>query len=66
MGKRWSSPIKPGTALTVNPLTGASSASTIAVPFVDGILFSGGRLAAQIFLNQIAEIDQPGPVARNS
>ena len=47
-----------GALFTVNPHTGASAPiNDLAVPFVDGILFSGGRLyAAQVFLNQITEI----------
>jgi outer membrane protein assembly factor BamB len=47
-----------GALFTVNPRTGASALiDGVPVPFVDGILVSGDRLyAAQIFLNQIAEI----------
>ena len=48
-----------GQLFTVNPRTGVSAPiGGLLVPFVDGILFSGGRLyAAQIFFNQIAEIE---------
>jgi len=48
-----------GQLFTVSPRNGTSAPiDGLLVPFVDGILMSGGRLyAAQIFLNQIAEID---------
>src|SRR3954469_13530357 len=54
-----------GALFTVNPRTGASAIiGGVPVPFVDGIVFSGGRLyAAQIFLNQIAEIDLSGDLS---
>jgi hypothetical protein len=57
-----------GALFTVNPRTGASTLiDGLTVPFVDGILFSGGRLyAAQIFLNQIAEIDLSRDLSRGT
>ena len=47
-----------GALFTVNPDTGSSTLiDGLPVPFVDGIVFAGGRLyAVQIFLNQVAEI----------
>jgi sugar lactone lactonase YvrE len=57
-----------GGLFTVNPRTGASALiDGLPVPFVDGILFAGGRLyAAQIFLNQIAEIDLSRDLSRGT
>ncbi len=57
-----------GALFTVDPRTGASAPiNGLPVPFVDGILFSAGRLyAAQIFLNQIAEIDLSPDLSRGT
>jgi hypothetical protein len=57
-----------GGLFTVNPRTGASALiEGVPVPFVDGILFSRGRLyAAQTFLNQVAEIDLSPDLSRGT
>jgi len=57
-----------GVLFTVNPRTGASAIiGGLPLPFVDGILFADGRLdAAQIFLNQIAEIDLSRDLSRGT
>jgi sugar lactone lactonase YvrE len=57
-----------GALFTIDPATGASARiEGVAVPFVDGILFDGGRLyAMQIFLNQVARINLGQDLARGA
>jgi hypothetical protein len=57
-----------GALYTVDPHTGASSLiEGVPVPFVDGILFNGGKLyATQIFLNQIAQIHLSPDISRGT
>jgi outer membrane protein assembly factor BamB len=57
-----------GALFAVNPRTGVSTIiDGLPVPFVDGILLSGGRLyVAQIFLNQITEIDLSRDLSRGT
>lgn len=51
-----------GSLFTVDPNTGTSALiEGVNVPFVDGILFEGGRIfAVQNFMNQVAEIKVSG------
>jgi hypothetical protein len=57
-----------GALFTIDSETGASARiEGLAVPFVDGILFDGGRLyAMQIFLNQVARINLSQDLARGT
>lgn len=54
-----------GALFTVDPDSGVSEEITgVEVPFVDGILFEGGRIyAVQNFMNQIAEIKVSGDLS---